>query len=223
MAEQVVVAAERRGETGKGAARTLRRAGKIPAVIYGHGREPEALVLDATAFGRAIQGHAVSSTILDVSVSGGATVKALVREMQRDPLRADTILHVDLYEVRADEAIVVEVPIHLVGIADGVRNFGGVVDHSLRAVEIRVLPNEIPGFLELDVTSLGIGDHLSVRDLVLPAGEFETDLDTIVCSVQAPRAEEVAPVAAPAAESEASAEPELIRKPKAEDEADEKE
>lgn len=220
MAEQVAVAAERRDETGKGAARSLRRAGKIPAVIYGHGREPEALVLDATAFGRAIQGHAVSSTILDVSVAGAAPVKALVREMQRDALRADTILHVDLYEVRADEAIVVEVPIHLVGIPDGVRNHGGVVDHSLRAVEIRVLPTEIPEFLELDVTALGIGDHLSVADLVLPTGEFETDTETVVCSVLAPRAEEApAPVAAEAP----TAEPELIRKPKAEDEAEAKE
>lgn len=220
MAEQVAVAAERRDETGKGAARTLRRAGKIPAVIYGHGREPEALVLDATAFGRAIQGHAVSSTILDVSVAGAAPVKALVREMQRDALRADTILHVDLYEVRADEAILVEVPIHLVGIPDGVRNHGGVVDHSLRAVEIRVLPTEIPEFLELDVTALGIGDHLSVADLVLAAGEFETDAETVVCSVLAPRAEEApAPVAAEAP----TAEPELIRKPKAEDEAEAKE
>ena len=220
MAEQVAVAAERRDETGKGAARSLRRAGKIPAVIYGHGREPEALVLDATAFGRAIQGHAVSSTILDVSVAGAAPVKALVREMQRDALRADTILHVDLYEVRADEAIVVEVPIHLVGIPDGVRNHGGVVDHSLRAVEIRVLPTEIPEFLELDVTALGIGDHLSVADLVLPTGEFETDAETVVCSVLAPRAEEApAPVAAEAP----TAEPELIRKPKAEDEAETKE
>jgi large subunit ribosomal protein L25 len=220
MAEQVAVAAERRADTGKGAARSLRRAGKIPAVIYGHGREPEALVLDATAFGRAIQGHAVSSTILDVSVAGRAPVKALVREMQRDALRADTILHVDLYEVRADEAIVVEVPIHLVGIPDGVRNHGGVVDHSLRAVEIRVLPTEIPEFLELDVTALGIGDHLSVADLTLAVGEFETDLETVVCSVLAPRAEEApAPVAAEAP----TAEPELIRKPKAEDEAAEKE
>lgn len=220
MAEQVAVAAERRDETGKGAARSLRRAGKIPAVIYGHGREPEALVLDATAFGRAIQGHAVSSTILDVSVAGAAPVKALVREMQRDALRADTILHVDLYEVRADEAILVEVPIHLVGIPDGVRNHGGVVDHSLRAVEIRVLPTEIPEFLELDVTALGIGDHLSVADLVLPTGEFETDAETVVCSVLAPRAEEApAPVAAEAP----TAEPELIRKPKAEDEAETKE
>ena len=220
MAEQVAVAAERREETGKGAARALRRAGKIPAVIYGHGRAPEALVLDATRFARAVQGHAVSSTILDVSVDGGAPVKALVREMQRDALRADTILHVDLYEVRADEAIVVEVPIHLVGTADGVRNHGGVVDHSLRAVEIRVLPTEIPGFLELDITALGIGDHLSVADLVLPVGELETDPETVVCSVLAPRAEE-AP--APVAPEATTAEPELIRKPKAEDEAEAKE
>lgn len=219
MAEQVAVAAERRGETGKGAARTLRRAGKIPAVIYGHGREPEALVLDATAFGRAIQGHAVSSTILEVSVAGAAPVKALVRELQRDALRADAILHVDLYEVRADEAIVVEVPIHLVGTPDGVRNHGGVVEHSLRAVEIRVLPTEIPEFLELDVTALGIGDHLSVADLQLASGEFETDPETVVCGVLAPRAEEApAPVAA-----EATSEPELIRKPKAEDETAEQE
>ena len=210
MAQQVSLQAATRTNTGKGAARTFRRAGTVPAVIYGHGREPEALVVDAPALSKMLIGISAGSTIVDVTVDGRAPVKVLIREIQRNPIRPADIMHVDLYEIHADEKITVEVPVHLTGTADGVRNFGGVLDHILRTLEIEVFPGDIPASIDLDVTPLGIGQSLYVRDI-----KIENDEDLPVVTVVAPRAEEVAPVAA---EEVASTEPELIRKPKAEEE-----
>jgi large subunit ribosomal protein L25 len=215
MAQQVSLHAATRSNTGKGAARTFRRAGKVPAVIYGHGREPEALVVDAPALSKMLTGISAGSTIVDVTVDGRAPVKVLIREIQRNPVRPADIIHVDLYEIHADEKITVEVPVHLTGTADGVRNFGGVLDHILRTLEIEVFPGDIPGSIDLDVTPLGIGQSLYVRDIKVEKAEILNDEDLPVVTVVAPRAEEVAPVAA---EEVASTEPELIRKPKAEEE-----
>ena len=208
MAQQVNLQAALRSTSGKGAARSLRREGKVPAVIYGHGREPESLVLDAPVLAKALQG-ASAATVLDVLVEGRAPVKALLREVQRNPVRPADVLHVDLYEIHADEKITVEVPVHLTGTADGVRNFGGVLDHVLRVIEIEVLPGDIPDSIDLDVTALGIGASLYVRDVRVTNAEILTDGDLPIATVVAPRTEEAAPVT----EEPASGEPELIRKP----------
>jgi large subunit ribosomal protein L25 len=213
MADQVSLQAKARTNTGKGAARSLRRAGKIPGVIYGHGREPEALEVDAPALQRMLVGISAASTVVEVSVEGRAPVKALIREIQRNPVRPADIIHVDLYEIHADEKITLSVPVHLVGIPDGVRNFGGVLDHILREIEIEVFPGDIPSSIDLDVTALAIGQSLFVRDIKLDKVEILNDPDIPVASVVAPRVEETAaPVEEPA-----SGEPELIRKAKAED------
>jgi len=219
MAQQATLQASRRTGAGKGAARSLRRSGSVPAVIYGHGRAPEALAVDAASLGRLLGTITPGSTILDVAIEGKAPVKALIREIQRHPLRATDILHFDLYEVRADETVRVEVPIHLVGTADGVRNFGGVLDQVLHRLEILVLPGDIPSHIDVDVTNLAIGKSIFVRDLALEKGQVLNAPGLPVCSCVAPRTEEVvAPVVA-----EAPAEPELIRKPKPEEgEAEEK-
>lgn len=211
---QVSLQAQPRSTTGKGAARSMRRNGQVPAVIYGHGREPEALSLESTALSRALIGIAAASTIVDVTVAGKPPVKALIREIQRDMIQHGAIIHVDLYEVRADEKITVKVPVHLTGTPDGVRNFGGVLDHVLREIEILVLPGDLPSHIDLDVTALGIGHSLYIRDVKVPKADVLTDEDLPVCTVVAPRAEEVA---APVAEATTAAEPELIRKAKAED------
>lgn len=216
MAPQANLQASIRAETGKGAARTLRRQGKIPGVIYGHDRASEPLVVDTLALSKMLGGISAATTIVDVAIDGRAPVRALIREIQRDSVTPSQILHLDLYEIRADETVTVMVPVRLVGIADGVRNFGGVLDHSLREIEIEVLPGDIPEHVDLDVTALGIGDSLFVRDIQIARGEILNEADTPVCSVVAPRAEEAPPVEEPPI-----AEPELIRKPKAEEEADE--
>ena len=143
---------------------------------------------------------------------GAPPVKALIREIQRDSLRPAEIIHLDLYEVRGDEEITLEVPVRLIGIPDGVRNFGGVLDHVLRELEIEVLPSDIPEHVDLDVTALTIGHSLFVRDVQIPKARILNDPDTAICTVVAPRTEEAPAVV----EEVATAEPELIRKPKAE-------
>jgi len=189
-------------------------------VIYGHGREAEAVAVDTTALQKMLVGVSAATTILDVAIDGRAPVKALIRELQRDPLRPGEIIHLDLYEVRSDEEITLQVPIRLIGIPDGVRNFGGVLDHVLRELEVEVLPSDIPEHVDLDVTALTIGHSLFVRDLKVDKAKILNDPDTPICTVVAPRTEE-----APAVVEEVpSTEPELIRKPKAEaeDETDQK-
>ena len=216
MAQQANLQAASRTATGKGAARSLRRDGKVPGVIYGHGREAEAVTIDKSALNKMLFGISAGTTILDVAVDGRAPVKALIREIQRDSLRPAEIIHLDLYEVRSDEEITLAVPIRLICIPDGVRNFGGVLDHVLRELEVEVLPSNIPDHVDLDVTALTIGHSLFVRDITPGKFTILNDPDTPICSVVAPRTEE-AP-AAVATEEVATAEPELIRKPKAEDE-----
>jgi large subunit ribosomal protein L25 len=215
MAQQANLQVASRTVTGKGAARSLRREGKVPGVIYGHDRQAESVTVETAALKKMLVGISAATTIVDVTVDGRPPVKALIREIQRDSLRPADIIHLDLYEVRSDEEITLQVPIRLIGIPDGVRNFGGVLDHVLRELEIEVLPSDIPEHVDLDVTSLAIGHSLFVRDLQVPKAKVLNDPDTPICTVVAPRAEE-APVVV-AAEEVAPAEPELIRKPKAEE------
>jgi large subunit ribosomal protein L25 len=217
MAQQANLQATTRSETGKGAARTLRRSGKVPGVIYGHNRAPEPLVVDTAALNKMLIGVSAGTTVFDVVVDGRPAVKALIREIQRDSVRPAEILHLDLYEVQAHEKVTLSVPIHLIGVPDGVRNFGGVLDHVLRELEIEVLPADIPEHVELDVTALAIGHSLFVRDVKVAKAEVLNDPDTPVCTVVAPRTEE-APV--PVEEAAAPSEPELIRKPKPEAEGE---
>lgn len=236
MAQPATLTAEPRTVHGTGEMRRLRRAGRTPAVIYGRGREPAALSVSSFELGRLLLSIVPASTIVDLTV-GESVHKTLIREVQRHPLRPG-IVHVDFYEVRADEKITLDIPVHLVGIPDGVRNQGGTLDQVLRTVEIEVLPAEIPERVELDVTLLTIGKALAVSALVIPNARILTDAGLTVCTVVAPRVEEVvAPVAgavvegapvegAEAAEGAVAAEPvepELIRKRKpSEDETEEK-
>jgi len=239
MSQTAQLTAEPRTVHGTGEMRRLRRAGRTPAVIYGHGREPAALSVSSFELGRLLESIAPASTIVDLTV-GGAVHKTLIREVQRHPLRPG-VVHVDFYEVRAGERITLEVPVHLVGIPDGVRNQGGTLDQVLRTVEIEVLPSDIPERVELDVTALTIGKALPVSALVIPNAKILTDAGLTVCTVVAPRVEEVAAPAAAAAIEGAvvegaegvaaagaapvgaePAEPELIRKRKPAEEEEEK-
>lgn len=214
----VTVAAERRTGIGKGAARQLRARGRIPAVIYGHGRAPESLSVAESELERALTGIAAESTVIDLAIDGDP-VKTLIREIQRHPYRS-TILHVDFYELRAGEKITVEIRLHLAGTPVGVKDHGGVLDQVLREVEIEVLPSDIPARIELDVSALGIGDSLHVSDLTIPNAEILSDSEATICTVVPPRVEEEAPAVAEVEEEEASTEPELIRRPKTEEGAE---
>ncbi|HJQ53875.1 MAG TPA: 50S ribosomal protein L25/general stress protein Ctc [Gemmatimonadaceae bacterium] len=199
--------------TGKGAARSLRREGLVPAVIYGHGRDPISLSLNARDLDKMLGHIQAESTVIDITV-GGQTAKTLIREIQRHPIKRQ-ILHVDFQALVAGEKVTVSIPITLTGIPEGVKLEGGVLDQTLRELEIEVDPSNIPDHAELDVSAMVIGDSLHVSDIKLPEGvEILDDPETSVAVVAAPRAviEET-----PAAEGvegapEGAAEPEVIGK-----------
>lgn len=197
--------AELRDETGKGAARKLRAAGRVPAVIYGPHREPQSLALDARALGLTLD-RVSASSVFELAL-GGTTVRALIREIQRHPVKR-TLVHVDFQELVAGEKVTVRVPLVFVGTAEGVRNQGGLLAEVTRELEISADPANIPDHIDVDVSALTIGHPLHVRDLVLPQGvTVLTDEDATVVQVSAPRLEEEpTPSTEPAA-----GEPEVLR------------
>lgn len=207
---QVSLAADSRTNVGKGAARSLRREGKVPAVIYGHGRAPQALSLDHKAVGRLLDVIGGEAALVDISIDGAAAGQVIVREVQRNPVKRSEVIHLDLYAVVAGEPITVEVPVHIVGTSDGVRNFGGVLDHHYHRLTVKCLPRHLPDHIEIDVTPLGVGDVIQVRDITVANAEVMHDADTVVVGVLAGRVDE-APAEA------ATAEPEVIKKGKADE------
>jgi large subunit ribosomal protein L25 len=209
------LSAEARTETGKGVARKLRAAGRVPAVIYGHAREAQALSLPTRELEKLLSSISTGSTVVELSV-GSATTKTLIREVQRHPFKKQ-ILHVDFQELVAGEKVSVEIPLVFVGTPEGVRLSGALLEQILHSIEVLVDPANIPNHIDVDVTNLAMGHSLHVRELTLPPGlEVLSEEDATVCAVVAPRAvvEET-----PAEGVEAPAEPELIRKPKEEEEA----
>ncbi len=211
---------ELREGAGKSRARKLRAAGRIPGVFYGRGRQTVAVSLDPLGLERAIAtSEAGVNTLFDLEVSGNGDFRGrvvMLKELQREPVYGK-LLHADLYEVDLSHTVQVSVPLHVVGVAPGV-SMGGILDQSLRELEIECLPRAIPDEIRIDVATLDIGDSIHVRDLVLPEGvELRNDPELAVVSVvvpakeEEPEPEEVAEVAegeeaAPAAEGEAPAE-----------------
>lgn len=205
------LSAQARTGTGKGAARSLRRDGRLPAIIYGHAREPLALSVPEHEFVRLLERVAAENTVIELDIDG-AMSRTLIREIQRHPVRRN-VLHVDFQELVAGERVIVNIPIVLQGIPEGVRNSGGILSQIMQELECRVDPLNMPGKIEVDVTNVTIGHSVHVSDLSIPEGvEVLDDPESTVAVVAAPKVEEEAP--APGAAPEAAAEPELIRKPK---------
>ena len=176
-----------RSDVGKGVARSLRREGKIPAVIYGHARTPQPLAIDQRELDRLLSHIAAESTVIELSFDG-STSRTLIREIQRHPFKPQ-ILHVDFQELVAGEKVTVDVPIVLVGVPEGVRAEGGVLDQTMRELSIHVDPANIPSHIDVDVSALNIGNSIHVSDLTLPEGvEVLDDEDSTICVVSAPRA-----------------------------------
>lgn len=211
------LSAKSRSTTGKGVARKLRAAGQVPAVIYGHAREPQPLSLDAHELTLLLERVPYQSTVIELAIEDGVS-RTLIREIQRHPYKRQ-IVHVDFQELVAGEKVSVKVPIHFVGVPEGVRTGGGVLDQIMHELEISVDPSDIPARIELDVTALTIGHSIHAGEVPLPEGvELLSDGDATVCVCAAPKVE-----AAPAAgEEPAAGEPELIRKAKDEAEAEAK-
>lgn len=219
----ITLSGERRTDLGKGGARKARAAGRIPGIVYGHEETPIPVAISARELQLALRHHKGSNAIVSLAVGGGE-VTALIRQVQYDPLSQD-ILHLDFQRISLTETIEVNVTVHLIGVPTGVKDGGGVLEPITREVEVRCLPTAIPSSLEVDVTHLGIGDSVHVRDLKDAGVEVLTDAEVTLATVVAPTVHEDKPAGeAAAAPGEAGTEPEVIAKGKKdEDEADAKE
>ena len=210
MAKQVKLKAEPRSETGRSAARRLKSRGVIPAVIYGTKVKPQPLQVSARDI-NVMLSHASGENILVELEIGGENRTALVQEIQHSPLGND-ILHIDFHAISMDEKIQADVPLEATGIANGVKNFGGLLEQNLRSLPIECLPKDLPDRITVDVSALNIGDSIHVRDIQLPAGvKVKAQPDLTAFSVLEPSVEEE-PV--PVAAEGAAAGPEVITEKK---------
>ncbi len=200
MTDLYTLSAETRTDFGKGAARRLRRAGRIPAVLYGHGIEPRHLSLPALAFASAIR-HGGLTQVLTITMPDGDSVTALPKAVQRDPIKSEFI-HADLLLVQRGEKVAVDVPVRVVGDAAP----GTLVLLEFDQISIRADATALPEAIEVSVDGLDVGARVHASELALPSGaELVTPPDTVVVVVNAaPTAEELAPTGE-AAEVEAEA------------------
>lgn len=203
--------AELRDDMGKGASRRLRREGKVPAILYGAGKDPLALTLDHDVMVHNLENEAFYSHILTVKM-GKDKEQAILKDLQRHPAKP-FILHVDLQRVSAKEKIRVHVPLHFVGedVAPGAKE-GGVITHNMNEVEVTCLPKDLPEFIEADLSNLEMGHSIHLSELSLPKGVELVELshgpehDLPVCAIQATRGGAEAAGEAEAAEGEGEAE-----------------
>ncbi len=208
MAKQVKLKAENRTAVGRSAARKLKAQGAIPAVVYGGKDKPQPLQVSARDV-NAMLSHASGENILvELEIAGGNRL-ALVQEIQHAPL-GGKVLHIDFHAVSMDQKIHADVPLEPSGIANGVKNFGGLLEQSLRSLSIECLPRDLPDRITVDISALNIGDAIHVRDITLPSGvTAKTHAELTAFSVVAPAVEEE-PVVAEAA----AAGPEVITEKK---------
>jgi large subunit ribosomal protein L25 len=222
---EVVAAKAREGKFNKNAARRVRVAGKIPAVLYGPGHDPVAIEVDPKQISRILFSETGHNTIFDVEVTGQPAVKTMIVDWQREPLN-DKLIHIDLKRIALDKVLRVSVRVKLLGIPVGVRTAGGILDQVLREVEIECLPADIPSNISADVTELAMHGVLRVSGLPhFDTIKYLNAEDATVAHVvsireEAPTAAEVeAAATAAATAATAAAEPEVAKKGKPEDAA----
>jgi len=209
MSTHATLKAEKRADAGKGVARKLRSAGRIPGVVYGQGGEGLLLSLDALETTNLFNHISVENTIVELQVEGEKdAIETLVREVQVHPFRPE-VVHVDFYRVQKGVELEVNVPLHLHGTAVGVKSHGGVLQQLFHDLPLRTIPSLIPEEIGFDISGLDIGDQVVAGQLELPEGvTLEMDPETVLVVVSAPRLtaeeEEIE------AETEEPAEPELI-------------
>jgi large subunit ribosomal protein L25 len=217
MAKQVKLKVERRMSVGRSAVRKLKARGVIPAIIYGGKDKPQPLQVSSRDI-NAMMSHASGENVLvELEVAGEKSNRtALVKEVQHSPVSGD-ILHIDFHAISMDETIQAEVPLEPTGIPNGVKNFGGLLEQSLRVLTIECLPRDLPDRITVDVSQLNIGDSIHVRQIQLPSGvTSKVPPDLTAFSVLAPTVEEEPVVAEVEA---APAGPEVITEKKEEGEA----
>ncbi|HET8701700.1 MAG TPA: 50S ribosomal protein L25/general stress protein Ctc [Nitrococcus sp.] len=183
-----------RTDQGKGASRRLRRAKKLPAVLYGAKRDAIPLALDEEQVVRLMRDQAFFSQIIDISIDGGTIERAILKDLQRHPVKPLLILHMDLQRITAGQKLRQRVPLHFINEdkAAGVKQ-GGVLHHDLIEVEIECLPDHLPEYIEVDLAGLGLDAAYHLSDLKLPEGvtlpglASDPDHDASVVSIYAPR------------------------------------
>ena len=194
MRKSFEVGAETRDDQGKGASRRLRRAGKVPAILYGGKGEPSNITLNQLKLLNLIEDEKFYSSIITLNLDG-KDHQAIVKDVQLHPAKTQ-VLHVDLQRVLADQAIRIHLPIHFLNEATcpGVKTEGGLVSHLRTDVEISCLPKDLPEALEVDMAGMHLNDTVYLKDIKLPAGvsipELATGREIPVVSIHAPRAEE---------------------------------
>jgi large subunit ribosomal protein L25 len=217
---EAVLHAVRREDFGRNNAGRLRRSGRIPAVIYGGGGQPEPLAVDPKQLLRILHSQSGVNTLIALQLDGAGDTRVLVKEYQVHPV-TQHLLHADFYRVAMDKVIRVTVPIQLTGEAKGIKSQGGVVDFVHREVVLECLPADIPEHITVDVTELMLHDGVRVRDLPT-GGKWKplSDGDMLIVHVVAPKVEAEPAPADVAAAPTAPAEPEVIKKGKVEKEED---
>jgi len=190
MKKDIKIVAEPRAERGKNEARRLRVAGRIPAVVYGSGKEATAVAVDPVEINRVMFSSSGHNTIFSVEIAGHDTTPAMIVDWQHDPVK-ETLLHVDLERIDLTKKLTVRVPIHLEGEPDGVKKQGGLLEVVAREAELECFPGDIPEALVVDVRPLMIGDSVRVGDIELAEGvELKSVPQTVVCACVAMRAAE---------------------------------
>ncbi len=215
--EQQVVAAEVRTERGKNAARRLRQAGKVPAVLYGAGKGSVALTLNPKQIAGLLRAQG-QTRIFQLQTSSGESATVMLADPQFDPVQS-TLLHVDLHRIAMDRKLRLAVAVVMVGEAAGIKLQGGLLEVVAREIEVECFPADIPPQIRVDVQPLMIGDTIRASDLQTQVGErvrILRDPQAVICHVVAPKLEAEKPAAEAAAE--APAEPEVIKKGKAAEE-----
>jgi large subunit ribosomal protein L25 len=219
----IIVAAEVRSSRGKNEAHRTRRAGQIPAVVYGAFKDPVSIAVNPRDINKIVHSTTGYNTIFDLAIAGGETTPVMVVDQQVDPIRG-TLLHADFKRIDLTKRIRVTVPVHVTGESQAVKVQGGLMEVITRAIEIECLPDEIPEGFTVDVTELMIGQAKRASDVALSGSlKLVSAADTVIAHGVALRAEEVvapvegAVVATP--EAGAAAEPEVIKKGKKDEEA----
>jgi len=206
----------RRDTRGKNEARRLRQAGQIPGTLYGGTHEATAIAVDPKALSRILHSDAGVNSLISLEIEGQPAAKVLVKEYQVEPVR-HSLLHADFYRVAMDKPLTITVPIVLKGEPRGVKQQGGVLDFVHREIQIECLPADIPEHVEVDVSELMMGQSIRLRDVASIKWTPVSDPDLMLVHVVAARTVvEEAPAEAVAAVPTATAEPEVIKKGKAE-------
>ncbi len=206
---QIVIEAERRTPGGKNVNLRLRKSGRIPAVMYGPGKEAVVVSVDPHAVKEILHSQTGHNTIFGVTIDGGQETNVMVKDYQLDPVKGE-LIHADLFEIAMDRLLQLTVDIEVVGEAEGVKLGGGIMDIVTRSIEVQCLPADIPKSIKVDVSHLKINDYVRVKNIEAdPKVKILTEPEVVVVTIVPPIKEEV-PVEAPAE----AAEPEVIKKGK---------